>query len=141
MAKDNKKPALWQGHPIINQSDSHDLEQRAAIHEFQHGKPREEAERAAHEEYRLNSHLKAAAHHLVGMKMSHAAGNSEVAQQHYKMYESHMKRAGRDPNGPVPPEVEMHKPGAYKSFGFTNHGADSYLPAPEGSDEKHEDGK
>lgn len=134
-----KQPAMWMNHPILDASHSHDLDQRAAIHEFQNGKTREDAERLAHEEYRMESHLKAAAHHLVGMKMAHAAGSNETAQQHYKMYESHMKRAGKDPNGPVPPEVEHHKPSAFKSFGFLNHGADSYLPASEGTTEQQRD--
>lgn len=119
---------LWQGHPILHPDHTHGLERRAALLEFHHGLPRQEAEAQALKEYRAQHHAIAAAHHLQGLKAAHAIGSTEAAKRHHAMYQAHVKNMGVDPNGPPPPEVSQHLDGnAGRVYGFQNHGADIFL--------------
>jgi len=69
-----KQTAQWLGQPIVDPAHVHDLETRAAIHEFGGSRlPRHAAEAQAYRDYIKDQRLVAAAHHLAGMKASQAA--------------------------------------------------------------------
>ena len=111
---DEKFPSLrdkatWLGRDIVDQGHSQDLERMAAINEFEHGMPREMAEAKAYQEYRVDQHAQAAAHHLVGMKHARAGGAHEESDRHALMYEQHVKAMGESPHGAVPAAVQAHE--------------------------------
>jgi hypothetical protein len=90
-----------------------DLEQRAAIHELGNKLPRHLAEEKAHQDYRREQLVEAAAHHLVGLKSAHAAGASDDARKHAVMYGLALRALGHGSGINPPPEVESrasHKP-------------------------------
>lgn len=117
----------WQGRPIADPEDVHDLEQRAAIHEFNDKMPRHEAEEHAYVNYVKEKRLEAAAHHLAGMKAAHGTGNMDEARKHGVMYELHLKALGLNPAGPVPPEVSAKAQRLDdKLYHFKPHAADLY---------------
>ena len=125
----DKKTAFWGGHPLLNAKDAEQLELAAAVHEFHHGKDRVSAEKAALDEYRRDSHAKAAAHHLMGMRAGQATGSQEDAKKHYDMYALHLKALGHEASGPVPPEVKRLTEGENvdRAYSFKGHGADQFL--------------
>lgn len=128
MAK--KEQATWLGKPIFEQAHAADLERAAAILEFGHGLPREEAEKRAHEQYRTDHHAKAAAHHITKMKAARATGSFDAAAQHSTLYTMHLKALGKSPFDGVPPEVQAHindLPTGTELAEFAPHGADMYL--------------
>jgi hypothetical protein len=129
--KEERKVAMpsWKGRPISDDSHSHDLEQRAAIYEFQHKLPKEAAEQKAHEDYQKEQHLQAAASHYVGMKASRATGDNEEAKKHHMMYTAHMQHLGFNPLAPLPSEVEHYIEGARSKpfYSFAPHIADGFL--------------
>jgi hypothetical protein len=123
---DNLGP-VWQGKSITSESDKPELESRAAILEFKHRMPREDAEHRAHHEYKQKKHKEAAAHHFQGLKASEAAGNREEGAKHGAMYGLHLKELGLDPMGPVPNEIKglaEKRPHFYK---FKSHKGDNFL--------------
>ncbi len=135
MADDKKKRGMWMGHPLLDPAHEHDLHLAAALHEFEGGMPREEAEKRALDDYRNEHHARAAAHHYAGMKAGHATGNMEDAKKHHALYSLHVKALGEDPMGPVPTAVRKYygsagdqkQPHTYR---FHGHDADEYLAAP-----------
>lgn len=120
---------LWKDKQIADPSHEHDLEQRAALLEFNDKLPKEEAEGKAHAEYKREQHLKAAAKHWSGMKAAKATGDHEEAKKHQTMYTMHLQELGHDPMGPVPKEVEHHMANAKSEpfYSFSAHPADGYL--------------
>jgi hypothetical protein len=134
MPKDDKKDQtvampLWKDKPISDPSHIHDLEQRAALHEFEHKLPKEAAEAKAHEEYKRLQHVKAAASHFAGMKAAKATGDQEEVRKHHAMYVMHLQHLGHDPMDAVPKEVEHHM-GEFKDkpfYRFQPHNADGFL--------------
>lgn len=118
---------LWNGKPILHPDHAHDLEFRSAILEFGHKLPRATAEEYAHQEYKKNHHIQAAAHHLRGMKAAQGSGDSEEAHKHGLMYSEHMKSAGLDPMGPVPKEIQEHEQNNNRHYKFKAHRADLFV--------------
>lgn len=125
----NDKPSpQWLGRPINKDDDTHDLETRAAIHEFSDKLPRHEAEGKAYESYVRDSRLQAAAHHLSGMKAAQGAGQMDEARKHGALYETHLKALGLNPVGPVPHEVQskVGAPDSEQLYRFKGHGGDRF---------------
>jgi hypothetical protein len=120
--------ANWLGRPIVDAEDQHDLERRAAIHEFGSKMPRHEAEARAYEDYVRDRRLDAAAHHLAGVKAAQASGNMDEARKHGVLYELHMKALDLNPHGPVPPEVSSKLNGkdAPQIYRFKAHKGDHF---------------
>lgn len=137
-----QQASQWMGRPIIDPEHAHDLETRAAIHEFHNKLPRHKAEERAHLEYVRDQRLTAAAHHLNGMKAAQAVGDMESARQHGMMYELHTKALGLDPLQPPSAEITSKLRGevAPKVYRFKAHKGDLYaLPdVPQDGLEKHE---
>lgn len=117
----------WLGQPIADPRHAELLEQDAAVNEFGKKMPRPEAERAAYGDYVRGQRVKAAAHHLAGMRAASAAGDKESARKHGLMYELHSRAIGHDPAGPVHPAVaaaaESERPKVYK---FKSHQGDLF---------------
>jgi len=100
--------ATWLGRPIIDPHHANYLERSAAVHEFMGGKSREDAEHLAHQKYRQQFHEQAAAHHLRGMKIAQAAGESDHSRKHRILYDLHMKALNLDPAEAVPAQIKAH---------------------------------
>lgn len=128
-------PAQWLGRTIADQADVPELEHRAAALEFGKKMARPAAEAAAHDDYQKDRRLRAAAHHLQGVKASQGAGQMDEARKHGIMYELHMKKLGFDPHGPVPPEVtaKLGAPDRKSLYRFKAHPSDVFAleEAPE----------
>lgn len=89
------KGATWLGrYPVALAEHIPDLEQRAAVHEFGSKMPRHKAEEAAYADYKRDQLVEATAHHLVGMRAAHAAGQLEQAKRHGVMYGLGLKALG-----------------------------------------------
>lgn len=130
-----KKRGMWLGHPLLAPEHEHELHLAAALHEFQGGMPRHEAEARALEDYRREHHARAAAHHYAGMRAGHATGNMEDAKRHHALYSLHVRALGEDPMGPVPESVRKYHSGAGTdkqphAYRFHGHDADEYLIQP-----------
>ncbi len=119
--------AFWQGRRIQHPDHAHGLERRAAVLEFGHKLPRQAAEQQAHDEYRREALLDAAAHHLAGMKGANAAGEWKGAKAHSEAYSKALKAVGHDPLGPVPEEVTRRLPGVKGLYKFRPHPGDNLL--------------
>lgn len=136
MPSSEKKRGMWMGHPLLAPEDEHELHLAAALHEFQGGMPRQDAEKRALQDYRNEHHARAAAHHYSGMKASHATGNMDDAKKHHALYSLHLKALGEDPMGPVPEAVRKYGAQAGQSerqkhvYRFRGHDADDYLVQP-----------
>jgi hypothetical protein len=134
---DSKKPLVWlDRYPVLDADHIDDLETRAGVAEFKHKLPREQAEEKAHADYLVERARDAAAHHLVGVRAAHAAGDSDAAAEHGAAYAGAMKAAGHDAYGPPPPEVldrvRAARPQVYK---FKSHPADAlFAPKQEEAD-------
>lgn len=120
---------LWKDKPIVDPSHAHDLEQRTAMKEFNDKLPSAQAEEKAHEEYRREQHLQAAAKHFVGMKSARAAADHEEAKKHHIMYTLHLQQLGMNPSGALPKEVEHYMSDAKQEpfYRFQPHKADGFL--------------
>lgn len=136
MASEKKRGGAWMGHPTLEKDHEHELHLASALHEFQGGMPRHEAERRALSDYRHEWHSRAAAHHFAGIKASHATGNTEDAQKHHALYSLHVKALGEDPMGPVPEAVRKYHGSAGTDkkqrhvYSFKGHDADQFLVQP-----------
>lgn len=130
-APEKKKAELpqWMGKKIVHPDHIQHLEQAAAINEFHHKMPREHAETKAHNDYRLEQHTIAAAHHLQGAKAAQGAGDMESARKHGAMYEMHVRQLGHEPVGPVPDVVRAHldNPERTSIYKFKPHKSDIFL--------------
>lgn len=128
-----KTPVTWLGRfPILDAEHLDDLETRAAVHEFRHRLPRARAEEAAHADYLKERALDAAAHHLVGVKMAHAAGHDEAAAAHGNAYAAAMEHAGHDPfQAPPPAVLDRAREARQKLYSFKGHPADTFFVPPE----------
>lgn len=120
---------MWGQYQIVDPSHTHDLEQRAALYEFEHKLPRNLAEKAAHTEYKREQHLKAAATHFAGMKAAKATGDNDEAKKHHAMYTLHLQQLGHDSMGALPKEVEHHMSSLKNEpfYRFNPHKADAFL--------------
>lgn len=120
---------MWKNRPILDEEHAADLEQRAALHEFEGKLPTEMAEQKAHDDYRKDHHEKAAASHFSGMKAAKASGDNEEAQKHHMMYKMHLKQLGHDSNGPIPEQVSRHIEASKREpyYTFKPHKADALL--------------
>jgi hypothetical protein len=120
---------LWKDRPISDPGHEHDLEQRSAMLEFNDKLPKEQAEHKAHQDYKKEQHLKAAARHFAGAKAARAVGDHEESKKHHAMYVLHLKELGLNPNGAVPKEIEHHMlDGKSEPFyRFEPHPADGFL--------------
>jgi hypothetical protein len=119
----------WYNRPILSQDHIPELERSAALLEFGHGMHREDAEKHAYANYKVQHHQHAAAHHLRGLKAAQAAGDIEEAQKHGVAYSLHMENLGHDPMEAVPPNIRAlaeaeDKPKAYK---FKSHAGDALI--------------
>lgn len=133
-----KTPALWLGRfPMVDPEHEKDLEQRAAIHEFGGKMPRHIAEQQAHDDYRHDQLVEAAAHHLVGLRAAHAAGATDHAVKHGAMYVMALRALGHD-NTIDPPE-EVHSKAKHtpaEVYRFRAHDGDAFsIRTHEGADE------
>jgi hypothetical protein len=119
----------WMGRTVLDPVHVDDLEQRAAIHEFQDKMPRSQAEDLAHATYRREHHVQGAAHHLQGMRAAQAAGQMDEATKHGAMYALHLKELGHDPHAEPPTEVRQRaeNPDRDKLYRFRAHKADTFL--------------
>jgi hypothetical protein len=130
---DPKQPKPWLGkYDVLDEEHHGDLDARAAVHEFRNKLPMEEAQAKAHGDYLRDHALRAAAHHLVGTRAAHAAGNMETAHKHGAQYVAAMEAAGEDPRAQPPKEVLDHvKDAKMKLVTFKSHPADRFFPVAE----------
>src|SRR6185312_3077617 len=126
----------WFGRHIFDESHREGLERQAAMNEYVHGMARDQAEEAAHADYRKAHHAEAAAHHLHGMNIGRAIGGEEgakISSQHAAHYQLHLKALGFNPNDAVPPEVQAHMAKLQakdaRRHKFSAHGADQFIVA------------
>lgn len=121
-------------YPVLDADHSHMLETQAAFNEFAHRMPRHEAEKAAHDWYKKDQLTDAAAHHLVGMQLAHAAGAKDEAKKHGVMYALSCRQLGHDPVGEPSPEVASRAKNLKATnplYNFKVHAADTFaMPAP-----------
>lgn len=127
MAKE--KIHVWENKPILSQDDIPDLEHAAALLEFEHGYPREQAQHLAHKMYSDKIHTEAAAHHLLGLKAAQQAGDLDECHRHGVAYKMHMDKLGLDSMDKTPESVSklmagLEKPKVYR---FKAHKADRLL--------------
>jgi hypothetical protein len=147
---DEKKPEghqhlrpQWSGRDILDKDHAGDLDRESALHEFDGKLPRHEAEDKAYSSYTKTQHAKAAAHHLTGIKLAEASGDSREAGKHGLMYQLHLQALGHETVGPVPDEVQQHLKGGSADDGksiykFKVHPGDIYvLPGNLGKQETH----
>jgi hypothetical protein len=133
----------WAGRDVTEASHGTDLDRDAALHEFDGKLPRHEAEDKAYGEYKHQTHAKAAAHHLQGIKLAEAAGDNREGRKHGLMYQLHLKQLGHEPVGPVPKEVQQHLDAAsgsegHKFYNFKPHRGDIFVLDNLGkTEEKH----
>lgn len=121
-------PKWMDKHPILDPEHIHDLETKAAINEFHHKMPRDQAELAAHADYVQEQLENSAAHHLMGVKASQAAGDMDAARKHGMMYSLVLKKLGHDPVGLPPPSVvNRTKNPEHSIYRFKPHKADMFL--------------
>lgn len=128
----DKQPQVWLNRfPVLDAEHVPGLEAGAAAHEFRNGLPREQAEARAHEDYLKERALDAAAHHLVGIRAAHGAGDDHAARQHGDAYAAAMQAAGHNPFSPPPGVVlDRVKDARSKLYSFKAHPADSLFAAP-----------
>lgn len=116
----DKPTAMWLGrYPMTDPAHAGDLEQRASIHEFSSKLPRHQAEERAHEDYKRDQLVEAAAHHYSGMRAAHAAEAPEEAQKHGAMYILALRAMGQTNSIYPPDEVTAkakHLPNSVYSF-------------------------
>lgn len=106
---DSKKQPKWLDRFLVAHPDHvNELEQAAALHEFDSKMPRHQAEEKAYSDYRKQQHLHGAAHHLRGLKAAQASGDQDDARKHSAMLELHAKQAGFDPYSDLPAELQQH---------------------------------
>jgi hypothetical protein len=132
---------MWLGrYPMVEAEHEPELEQRAAIHEFQNKLPRHLAEAAAHRDYRHDQMVEATAHHLVGMRAAHAAGATDQAQKHAALYVMGLRAMGHDNTIAPPDDVAakaLHTPA--EVYRFKAHKGDVFaLRTHEGEDKPEE---
>lgn len=130
----------WLGrYPMLDADHENDLETRAAIHQFGGKMERHKAEDQAHADYRKDQLHEAAAHHMVGMKAAHAAGDDESAQKHGVMYVLALKALGHDNTVEPPPEVaNKAKNTPSQVYRFKAHKGDTFAMPPEKPSESSE---
>lgn len=106
-----------------------DLERRSAVHEFENGMPREQAEEQAHRDYSREHHLQAAAHHLRGLRSAQGSGDVEEARKHGVAYAMHLNSLGFDEFDQVPQEIQalVDAPDRKSHSKFKAHQADRLL--------------
>lgn len=95
----------WLGRPIVHPDHANDLETEAAINEYGLKMPRAQAEDQAHKDYVGKQREAAASHHLSGMKVANATGDTEAARKHHMMYSLHAKALGFEPVGEAPASI------------------------------------
>jgi hypothetical protein len=119
----------WNGKTILSQDHIPDLEHDAAINEFEHGMPREDAEAEAYRTYRTKYHTEAAAHHLRGLRAAQASGDLDEAQKHGTVYALHLGELGHDPMDAVPASVKALVDGEDRKpqYKYKTHKADQLL--------------
>lgn len=125
----NKTDHKWGGNFILNQDHIPDLEHAAALYEFEHGFPREEAEKKAYGDYTSKHHREGAAHHLRGLRGAQASGDIDEAHKHGVLYSLHMSQLGHDPMDAVPPEIKelAEKDGKKTHYKFKSNASDAFL--------------
>jgi hypothetical protein len=100
--------------------------------------PRHEAEAEAHKTYRRDQIITAAAHHLLGAQIAHAAGKLDEAKKHATMYAFACHQLGhRDLVTPMD-EVsdKMKKTPSEELANFKAHPADMFSMPELGDNEK-----
>lgn len=129
MSSNKQQKHRWKGQLILSQDHIPDLEYSAAIHEFEHGLPREEAEGEAYKSYKNKLHREGAAHHLRGLRAAQASGDIDEAHKHGVAYSLHMGELGHDPMDAVPDEIKKlaEGEGLKSQYKFKSNQADALL--------------
>lgn len=124
-----KSDHKWQNRRILDQGHIPDLEQGAALYEFEQGLPRDDSEDLAYADYKAKHHRAAAAHHLRGLRAAQASGDIDEAHKHGVAYSLHMGELGHDPMDQVPDEIKKlaEGEGLKSHYKFKSHSADSFL--------------
>lgn len=121
---------LWRDRlPILDAAHAPELEARAAVKELGEGKSARQAEDEAHKEY-LEGHMRrAAAHHLAGLRASHAAGDRAAAASHGLVYGVLARHLGFSAAGEPPEDIAAmaRDPEQVKVTEFKPHGSDALV--------------
>jgi hypothetical protein len=119
----------WMGKRIAQENHAEDLEHRAALHEFEGGHPRSEAERMAYDDYAQEHHEQAAAHHLRGMRAAQGSGDMDESRKHGIAYALHMGALNLDSMDEVPKKIRdlAEDPEKKSHYKFKTHPADALL--------------
>lgn len=138
MAFDLSIAPKWKGrYPIMDTAHEGELETMASINQHHYGMEPSKAEEKAWNDYRREQLVEAAAHHLTGMKASHAAGNMEASRKHALMYGLALRQLGHKDLATPPDEVlKASKNTPSEEIGkFKAHKADAYSLAMPGGKE------
>lgn len=125
-----KEHHRWRGrHLLLDATHEPELEARAAVHELSEGLPPAAAEQRAHEAYLRGHMVRAAAHHLAGMRSQHTVGNDAESRNHHLYFGVLARTLGFDPQGEPPEEIKRLATDAAqtKMHPFQPHGADAIV--------------
>lgn len=126
----------WKGRPIADPEHSDHLEVLAGLNQFHRNMLPHQAEDAAHDDYKKDQLVEAAAHHLQGLKAALGAGDHDSASKHGMMYGLALKALGHPIVGETPPEIASKAKHLENSpYKFKAHKADQFvLPDKEKSE-------
>lgn len=125
---ENKSVKWLDKYHVLHPDHINKLELEAGIREFGHKQPRHVAEDEAYKDYQTNQIKDAAAHHMVGVKASQAAGDMDSARKHGTMYVLACKALGHEPIGTPHPDITNRaKNNEHKIYKFKGHDGDSFL--------------
>jgi hypothetical protein len=118
----------WRGHPVANEKDAQDLEAVAA-HRASLGSQDLDGGSHIYNQYRKQTHEKAAAHHMCAAQELDHSGQKEAADRHRIMFKMHLGAAGHNPRHGIPDAVKAHviaTPRRKLSF-YESHPGDALL--------------
>lgn len=123
-------PHLWLNRfPVSSHEHIRDLESLAAVNEFGPAKmPRHKAEEEAHKFYVTGEREQAAGHHLRGMKVAQAHGDTLSAQKHALLYQVHMRALGHNPYEAPPSHIAhaSRQASPEMQYAFKPHSSDMF---------------
>jgi hypothetical protein len=128
------------GKTILSEPHKDELERDAALLEFEHGLPREQAEKQAYDSYSKKHHQAGAAHHLMGLRAAQANNDLEEAKKHGIAYGFHLNALGLDPLDQVPDEINelINEDGRKSHYKFKAHPSDKFFLAEHKTEPKEE---
>lgn len=119
--------ARWKGREVLDAGHGGDLDRAAAVYEFGHKLPRDQAEDKAYQDYLRDQRRQGAAHHYQSMLAANATGDTEGARAYNLLYSVHARELGLNPSAPVADDIRSLMDAAANKPGrrFMSHPSDS----------------